>query len=65
MSDEIPRVWVNTSDVNSSFVDYVVMVGDERRDVRVVVPPGVGIRLPKYIVEVTKAGHGMKEGRAE
>jgi hypothetical protein len=65
MNGEAPRVWMNSSIANWSFIDYAVMVGDERREIRIEIPPGVGVRLPKFAVEVIKAGHGMREGRAE
>lgn len=57
----MPRVWVNLSTVNWSFVDY----STTRGTVRIEVPPGVGIRLPKETISVDKTGHGMREGKTE
>lgn len=53
----VQRVWVNTSEVNSSFVDYTWR-GSKRR---MVVEPLCGLRLPKDVEAVDGTGHGMRE----
>ena len=64
VSEEIPRVWVNVSDVNQSFIDYTYIHRGGPCATRLVIPPGVGIRLPKSTTSVDKTGPDMREGRS-
>jgi hypothetical protein len=52
----IARVWINTSAINSSFIDYRW----RGVDMRMVVLPLVGVRLPKDVESIAATGHGMK-----
>ena len=54
--DDVSRVWMNVSEFNYSFIDYV-WHGQERR---AEVPPKCGIRLPRETERITGTGRDMR-----
>lgn len=62
---DVQRVWINSSELNASFIDYTYEHRGTRCVTRMLVPPGVGVRLPKSTVDIGRVGPDMREGRAE